>query len=128
MKILVKKQLLSALILSGSMFLSGNVIGGDKFPMEDKLQQCETAFKNAHSGKISQAGAYEARLEHRKLMLEILGNINLRNTEISTKSGEVMSNEEIVNNFKVMGRLLEMLAVIHEPSNVVFPVIEEGKD
>jgi hypothetical protein len=128
MKILVKKQLLSALILSSFMFLSGNVIAGEKFPMEDKLQQCEMAFKKAHSGNISQSGANEARIEHRKIMLEILEEINMRNAEISTKSGEVMSNMEIVNNFKVMGRLLEMLAVIHEPSNVVFSVIEEGSD
>lgn len=127
MKMLDKKQLMFVLILSGAMVLSGNIIAGEKFPMEDKLQQCEMAFKNAHSGKISQAGAYEARIEHRKLMLEILGNINLRNTEISTKSGEVMSNEEIVNNLRVMGRLLEMLAVLHEPSKVVFPEIEEGR-
>ena len=128
MKYLDKKQLLYVLILSSSMFLSGNVIAEEKFPMEDKLEQCEMAFKKAHSGNISQYAAYEARYEHRKLMLEILENINLRNAEISTKSGEVMSNVEIVNNFKVMGRLLEMLAVLHEPSNVVFPVIEEGSD
>ena len=77
------------------------------------------------AGYYAAAGLNEAELPR---MLEILENINMRNTEISTKSGEVMSNEEIVNNFKVMGRLLEMLAVIHEPSNVVFPVIEEGSD
>jgi len=115
MKMLDKKQLMSVLILSGAMVLSGNIIAGEKFPMEDKLQQCETAFKNAHNGKISQADAISARTEHRKLTLEILENLNMRNTEISTKTGEVMSNKEIVNNFRVMGRLLEMLAIWHQP-------------
>ena len=120
MKMLDKKQLMSVLILSGAMVLSGNIIAGEKFPMEDKLQQCETAFKNAHSGKISQADAAYARSEHRKLTLEILQNLNMRNTEISTKTGEVMSNEEIVNNFRVMGRLLEMLAIWHQPPKVPY--------
>ena len=127
MKMLDKKHLMSVLILSGTMALSGNIIAGEKFPMEDKLQQCEMAFKKAHSGNTSQDVGSEARIEHRKLMLEILENINLRNTEISTKSGEGMSNEEIVNNLRVMGRLLEMLAIMHEPSIVLFPEIEEGR-
>ncbi|MDT8282217.1 MAG: hypothetical protein RQ982_05315 [Gammaproteobacteria bacterium] len=112
---LAKKQLLSALILSGAMILSGSATADEKFPMGDKLQQCELAFEKAHSGELSQAEAAKAKSEHRKLMLEILENINKRNTEISTKTGEAMSNEEIVNNFKVMGRLLEMVALDHQP-------------
>ena len=128
MKNIVKKQLLSAAILSGSILLSGNVIASEKFSMEDKLQQCEAAFKNSHSGNISQSSAAEARSEHRQLMLEILENMNMRNTEISTKTGDVMSNEEIVNNLRVMGRMLEMLATLHVQSDVTFYEITEGGD
>lgn len=73
------------------------------------------AFEKAHSGEMSQAEAAKSQSEHRKLMLEILENMNKRNTEISTKTGEAMSNEEIVNNFRVIGRLLEMMAVELQP-------------
>ncbi len=107
------------------MGLPGNIIAGEMLSMDDKLQQCEMAFNKAHSGKTSQAGASEARSKHRVLMLEILEELNIRNADISTKSGDVMSNKDIVNNLKVMGRMLEMLAIMHKSSEVKFELIEK---
>ena len=107
MKKLYKKQFLSILILTGTMFISGSV-AAEAFPMEAKLKQCEMAFEQAQSGKLSQAEAWKARREHKKLAQEILAGLNKRNTEIST-----ISNEEVLNNLRVMGRLLGMLTADH---------------
>lgn len=112
MKAKQAKKLFSVFILSGSVLLAGNVMAGD-FPLHDKLQRCEAAFEKMQSGKLSQAEAWRARKEHKKLVLEILQDLNKRNAAVDTKTGEVLSNEEILNNFKVMGRLLVMLAAEH---------------
>lgn len=115
MKTLPKKILLPILVLSGTIFISGSSFAAEDFSMEDKLKQCEMAFNNAHSGSMSQAEAAKSHRKHKDLMLEILENLNKRNTEISTKTGEAMSNKEIIDNFRVMGRLLEMIAGAHRP-------------
>ena len=112
MKSILKTQLLSALVLFGSILISGSSFATD-FPMHEKLQQCEAAFEKMQSGKLSQAEAWRARKEHKELVREILDNMNKRNAAVSTATGEVLSNEEILNNFKVMGRLLAMLAAEH---------------
>ena len=104
-----KTQLLSALVLCGSILISSSSFAGG-FLMHEKLQQCEAAFEKMQSGKMTQADAWRARKEHKVLVREILNNLNKRNAEVSTATGEVLSNEEILNNFKVMGRLLAMLA------------------
>lgn len=83
------------------------------YPLQEKLQQCETAFKNAHSGKVTQAEAAKARQKHMKLVREILQQLNMRNTELADK-GEPLSQKEILQNLTVMGRLLEMLAADHQ--------------
>ncbi len=112
MKLLSSTQLLSALVLSSALFISGNSFADD-FPLHTKLQQCETAFQKMQSGNMSQADAYKAKKQHKQLVREILDSLNKRNAEVSTATGEVLSNEEILNNFKVMGRLLAMLAADH---------------
>ncbi len=112
MKANIKKQLLSALVLSGAIFISGSSFAKDS-TMHTKMQQCEVAFEKMQSGKMSQAEAWKARKEHKKLVREILDNLNKRNAKVSTATGEVLSGEEILNNFKVMGRLLAMLAAEH---------------
>jgi len=112
MKTLSKAQLLSTLVLTGAILFSANSFAKD-FPMQEKLEQCEMAFENMQSGKMSQADAWKARKQHKKLVREILNNLNKRNTQVSTATGEELSGEEILNNFKVMGRLLAMLAAEH---------------
>ena len=112
MKALSAKQLLSIVVLSGSVTLTGNSMADD-FPLHSKLQQCETAFEKMQSGELSQAEAWRARKQHKQLVMEILDQLNRRNAAVDTATGEILSNEEILNNFKVMGRLLAMLAADH---------------
>jgi len=112
MKEVSRTQLLSALVLSGAILISGSSFAKD-FPMQEKLQQCEAAFEKMQSGKMSQANAWNARKQHKQLVREILDNLNKRNANVSIATGEVLSGEEILNNFKVMGRLLAMLAAEH---------------
>jgi hypothetical protein len=101
------ENLLGILILSSSIVFMGASHAAD-FPMGKKLEQCEAAFEQAQSGKLSQAEAWKARREHKKLAREILDGLNKRNAELTT-----ISNEEILNNLRVMGRLLAMLAADH---------------
>ena len=107
MKVISSRQMLSVLILSTAVFFTGSSHAGN-FPLEKKLEQCEMAFEQAQSGKLSQEEAWKARREHKKLAREILADLNRRNAQITT-----ISNEEILNNLRVMGRLLEMLATDH---------------
>jgi len=112
METISRIQLLSALVLTGTILISGSSFAKD-FPLHEKLQQCEMAFEKMQNGKMSQADAWTARKEHKKLVREILDKLNKRNAEVSTATGEELSGEEILNNFKVMGRLLTMLAAEH---------------
>ena len=112
MKAISRTQLLSTLVLSGALLISGSSIAKG-FPMQEKLQQCETAFEKMQSGKMSQADAWNARKQHKQLVREILDNLNQRNANVSSATGEVLSDEEVLNNFKVMGRLLAMLVAEH---------------
>ncbi len=112
MKAMMKNQLLSAVMLSAAVMLPATAMADD-FPLHTKLQQCEAAFEKMQSGKLSQAEAWRARKEHKRLTLEILKELNQRNASVDTATGEVLSNQEVLNNFKVMGRLLAMLAADH---------------
>lgn len=100
-------QLLSVFVLSAVVFFASSSIAVG-FPMEKKLERCEAAFEQAQSGKLTQEEAYIARREHKKLARELLDDLNKQNAKLTT-----ISNEEILNNLKVMGRLLEMLATDH---------------
>lgn len=105
-------QLIVFFLLSTSLFLSSAAYAGQNGThngvLHKKLEQCEAAFEQARSGKLSQEEAWKARREHKKLAKEILAILNKRNADIST-----ISNEEILENLRVMGRLLEMLATDH---------------
>ena len=82
--------------------------------LEDKLNQCQIAFDKAHSGDMSQTEAAKARREHMALVREILADLNKRNATVDTAGGEVLSQQEILDNLRVMGRLLEMIAIDHQ--------------
>lgn len=107
MKQLSSRKLLSVLVLSAAVFFTGNSFAAGS-AMEKKLEQCEVAFEQAQSGKLSQAEAWKARREHKKLAQEILAELNKRNAQLTS-----ISNEEVLKNLRVMGRLLEMLATDH---------------
>jgi len=70
-----KTHLFSALVVLSTILISSNAFAVD-YPMEEKLQQCEAAFEKMHSGELSQEEAWKVRREHKKLVREILGNLN----------------------------------------------------
>lgn len=109
MSILTKKQYFSTLVLLGAVLISTNSLAAD-YPLEDKLQQCQAAFEKMHSGDLTQEDAWKVRREHKVLVREILENLNKRNHDILKLKDRAMSPEEVVNNFIVIGSLLEMLA------------------
>jgi len=104
-----KTHLFSALVVLSTIFISSSAFAAD-YPLAEKLQQCEAAFEKMHSGELSQEEAWKVRREHKKLVREILGNLNTRNHNILKSKDHTMSSEEILDNFIVMGSLLEMLA------------------
>lgn len=107
MKQLSSRKLLSILVLSTAVFFTGNSFAGSP-AIEKKLELCEVAFEQAQSGKLSQKEAWIAKREHKKLAGEILASLNKQNAKATT-----ISNEEILSNLRVMGRLLEMLSTEH---------------
>jgi len=104
-----KTHLFSALVVLSTIFIPSSAFATD-YPMEEKLQQCEAAFEKMHSGELSQEDAWKVRREHKKLVREILGNLNTRNHNKLKSKDHTMSSEEILDNLIVMGSLLEMLA------------------
>ncbi len=98
---------LSTTVFFASLLYTNESMAND-FPLHEKLEKCEAAFKQAQSGKLSQEEAWIARREHQKLAREILADLNKENAKIKT-----ISNEDILNNLRVMGRLLEMLSTDH---------------
>ncbi len=106
-------RLLTVLVIPAVIAgFSLNVYAGSSL-LDEKLNQCQMAFDKAHSGELSQAEAGKARLKHMELMREILADLNKRNAAVDTASGEVLSQQEILDNLRLMGRLLEMLAINH---------------
>jgi len=105
-------QSLSVFVLATAVFFTGIFFADDSlakdFPLHDKLEKCEAAFNKMQSGKLTQEEAWVARREHKKLAREILASLNKRNASLTT-----ITNEEMLNNLKVMGRLLEMISTDH---------------
>jgi hypothetical protein len=95
-----------------------NEVSAGPYPLEMKLKQCEIAFQNAHSSTMSQAEAAKARRDHAQLVREILQELNKRNAAVDDKHGKTLSQDEILNNFRVMGRMLEMIASDHQPASL----------
>ena len=106
---ITKNRLFSALALLGMVFMSSNGFATD-YPLQEKLRQCEIAFEKMHNGDLTQEDAWKVRREHKKLVREILENLNKRNHSVLKSKDRTMSSEEILDNFVVMGSLLEMLA------------------
>jgi hypothetical protein len=105
----IRTQLYSALVLLATFSISGNSLAAD-YPLQEKLQQCEAAFEKMHSGDLTQEEAWKMRREHKVLVTEILDNLNQRNHDTLASKDPSMSSEEILDNFIIIGSLLEMLA------------------
>lgn len=106
---LTKTHFFTALVVLSTIFFSSSCLAAD-YPLKEKLLQCEAAFEKMHSGKLSQEEAWKVRLEHKKLVRELLEHLNTRNHNILKSEDYTMSSEEVLDNFIVMGSLLEMLA------------------
>ncbi len=102
-------RLFSALIVLSTLLITSSSFASD-YPLKEKLQQCEDAFDKMHSGELSQEQAWKLRREHKKLVKEILASLNEHNHAILKNKDHEMTSEEILDNFIVMGSLLEMLA------------------
>lgn len=105
----LRTQLYSALVLLATFPISSNSLAAD-YPLQEKLQQCEAAFEKMHSGDLTQEEAWKVRREHKVLVSQLLGILNQRNHDALESKDPSMSSEEILNNFIIIGSLLEMLA------------------
>ena len=109
MTIITRNKALCAFVLFGAILVSTNSFASD-YPFKEKLQQCEAAFEKMHSGDLAQKDAWKVRNEHMMLVREILENLNKRNHAVMRSQDRTMSSDEVLDNFLVMGSLLEMLA------------------
>lgn len=106
---LTKKHLITALIVLSTIFISSFGLA-DEYTIKEKLQQCEATFDKMHSGKLSQEEAWKMRRQHKKLVKEILSSLNERNHAAMKPGADKLSEDEVLDNFIVMGSLLEMLS------------------
>lgn len=90
---------------------SGSLSAAD-YPLEQKLQQCEAAFKASRSKTATREQASKARAQHFELMVDILQHLNNENVA-TLDQGKTLTAKQLTNNVRVMGHLLEMLAADH---------------
>ena len=101
-----------AFAISSLLALSSTNLFAADFPIEQKMKQCETAFKAMRSKTATREEAAKARAKHFTLMVEILKNLNDTNIK-AADAGRPLSPKELSNSVRVMGHLLEMLAKDH---------------
>lgn len=109
------KKLLSFVIafaISGILALGSHNLSAAEYPLQQKLEQCETAFKQSRSKTVTREQAAKARAKHFGLMVEILQHINDANVKAADE-GRPLTPEELSNSVRVMGHLVEMLAKDH---------------
>ena len=109
------KKLLSFVIafaISGILALGSHNLSAAEYPLQQKLEQCETAFKQSRSKTVTREQAAKARAKHFGLMVKILQHINDANVKAADE-GRPLTPEELSNSVRVMGHLVEMLAKDH---------------
>ncbi len=102
---------LTSFLSLGSLSLSA----AEKYPIAEKLKQCEMHFKASRSKTATRDESAKARIKHIELMVEILQNLNDQNVTAADEN-RPLTSEELSNNVRVMGHLVEMLAVDHMPA------------
>ncbi len=105
-------QILISSIFTGCLAFGSPSLSAEEYPMMEKLKQCEAAFKASRNKTATREEAGKSRTMHIKLMVEILQKLNEQNVE-AVDEGRVLAAEELSNNVRVMGHLIEMLAVDH---------------
>ncbi len=101
-----------AFVVSGILTLGSHNISAAEYPLQQKLEQCETAFKESRNKTATREQAGKARIKHFTLMVEILQHINDANVKAADE-GRPLTAEELSNSVRVMGHLVEMLAKDH---------------
>ncbi len=101
-----------ACLIPGLFALASHTVLAADYPLEQKLQQCETAFKESRNNTATREQAAKARDQHLKLMAEILQHLNDANVKAADQ-GRPLTPEELSKNVRVMGHLTEMLVETH---------------
>jgi len=101
-----------AFAISGLLALSSHNLFAAEYPLEQKLEQCEAAFKASRSKTATREEAAKAHAKHLSLMVEILQNINNTNLK-AVDEKRPLTAQELSNSVRVMGHLVEMLAKDH---------------
>ncbi len=78
----------------------------DMATLDTKLEQCKIAYAKARDMKASRQDSAKADAKYRKLMQEILQDLNVQNNA----GDSTMSNERLSHSVRVMGQALEMMA------------------
>lgn len=101
-----------AFAISGILALSSHKLSAAEYPLEQKLEQCEAAFKASRDKSATREQAAKSHAKHLNLMVEILEHINEINVK-AVDEGRPLTAEELSNSVRVMGHLVEMLAKDH---------------
>lgn len=103
------KYLIPVIMLSLGASMTQTVVAGDTediAKLDTKLAQCKVAYAKARDMKASREESAKADAEYRKLMMEILLELNVQNNAAKG----AMSNERLSHSVRVMGQALEMMA------------------
>ena len=103
------KYLIPVIMLSLGASMTQTVVAGDAEDMaklDSKLEQCKVAYAKARDMNASRQDSAKADAEYRKLMLEILQELNAQNNAAKG----AMSNERLSHSVRVMGQALQMMA------------------
>ncbi len=100
---------MTAIAFALTISFTGNVAWAGEYPMQQKLKQCEAQFKISRDKNITRNEASIARSKHLNMMVDILQHLNDQNMAKSNRN-EPLSPQVVIENFRVMGHLLQMLA------------------
>jgi len=103
----------AAFAITGLLAFGSHNLSAAEASLDQKLEQCEIAFKTMHSKTATREEAAKARAKHLDLMIEIIQELNMANVKAADE-GRPLTPKELSDNVRVMGHLLEMLAQDHK--------------
>jgi len=103
-------RILLAVAFTSFLSLGSHSLFAAEYPFIEKLKQCEAAFKESRNKSVTQEEGAKAREKHIRLTMEILKKLNTQNIDASDQ-GRPLTPEELSINVRVMGHLIQMLAV-----------------
>ncbi len=102
----------AAFAITGLLAFGSHNLSAAEASLDQKLEQCEIAFKTMRSKTSTREEAAKARAKHLSLMIEIIQELNNTNVEAADEDRS-LTPKELSDNVRVMGHLLEMLAKDH---------------